>query len=234
LYYQPQFDLEKEKISGFEALIRWDNPELGFVCPDRFIGIAEETHLIIAIGEWVLKTACLFIKHLHDKGYSNLTISVNVSILQLMQENFVDTVIKVLDLTEIEPKYLELEITESVLMESYQIIHNKLYNLKKLGVRVALDDFGRGYSSLSYLKQLPIDTLKIDKTFIDYISSEDSCDNITGMIVKIGRKMKLTIIAEGVENQQQMDYLKKHSCQKIQGYLISKPLTSEKAIEFIK
>lgn len=234
LYYQPQFDLEKEKISGFEALIRWDNPELGFVCPDRFIGISEETHLIIAIGEWVLKTACLFIKQLHEKGYSNLTISVNVSILQLMQDNFVDTVMEALDLTKLEPKYLELEITESVLMESYQIIYNKLYNLKKLGVRVALDDFGQGYSSLSYLKQLPIDTLKIDKTFIDCISSEDSCDNITGMIVKIGRMMKLTIIAEGVENQQQMDYLINHSCQKIQGYLISKPLNSSQAIEFIK
>ena len=234
LYYQPQFDLGEQKISGFEALIRWDNPELGFVSPDRFIGIAEETHLIIAIGEWVLKTACVFIKHLHEKGCSNLTISVNVSILQLMQENFVDTVMEVLDLTELEPKYLELEITESILMESYQVIHNKLYNLKKIGVRVALDDFGRGYSSLSYLKQLPIDTLKIDKTFIDYITSEDSCDNITGMIVRIGREMKLTIIAEGVEHQYQMDYLKKHSCQKIQGYLISKPLNSEKAIEFIK
>ncbi len=234
LYYQPQLDLEKQGVSGFEALIRWNNPELGFVSPDRFIGIAEETHLIIAIGEWVLKTACKYIKLLHEKGYSNLTISVNVSILQLMQENFVDTVMEVLELTELEPKYLELEITESILMESYQIIHNKLYNLKKLGVRVALDDFGRGYSSLSYLKQLPIDTLKIDKTFIDYITSEDSCDNITGMIVKIGRKMKLSIIAEGVEHQYQMDYLKKHGCQKIQGYLISKPLTTEKVMEFIK
>ena len=233
LYYQPQFDLERDEITGFEALIRWNNPELGFVSPDRFIGIAEETHLIISIGAWVLKTACVFINNLHKRGYSNLTISVNVSILQLMQENFVDTVMEVLDFTKLDPKYLELEITESILMESYQVIHSKLYNLKKLGVRVALDDFGRGYSSLSYLKQLPIDTLKIDKTFIDYITSEDKCDNITGMIVKIGREMKLNIIAEGVEDKHQMDYLKKHGCQKIQGYLISKPMASEKVIEFI-
>lgn len=234
LYYQPQLDLEKEEISGFEALIRWNSPELGFVSPDRFIGISEETHLIIAIGEWVLKTACLFIKQLHEKGYPNLTISVNVSILQLMQDDFVDTVMEVLDLTKLEPKYLELEITESVLMESYQIISNKLNKLKGLGVKIALDDFGQGYSSLSYLKQLPIDTLKIDKTFIDCITNEDSCENITGMIVKIGRMMKMTIVAEGVEKQQQMDYLINHNCQKIQGYLISKPLNSDKAIEFLK
>ena len=232
LYYQPQLDVKTGKISGFEALLRWDNPELGFVPPLKFIGIAEETHLIVSIGQWVLRSACLFLKGLHIRGHSDLTISVNISILQLLQEDFVDTVLQVLESTGINPMYLELEITESILMESYQTISDKLCRLKDMGVKIALDDFGRGYSSLSYLKQLPINTLKIDKSFIDGINSGEAADSLTGTIVMIGRKMGLTILAEGVESREQMEYLTKHRCQKIQGFLISKPLPQDEAGKF--
>ena len=231
LYYQPQLDIKTGKITGFEALLRWNNAELGFVSPLKFIGIAEETHLIISIGEWVLRNACLFLKQLHITGHTDLMISVNISILQLIQEDFVDSVIQILEFIDLPPKYLELEITESILMESYQAISDKLYKLKDRGMKIALDDFGQGYSSLSYLKQLPIDTLKIDKTFIDSINSEKSNDSLTGTIVMIGRKMGLTILAEGVEYQEQLDYLTKHKCHKIQGYLISKPLPPDEAIK---
>ncbi len=231
LYYQPQFDIKSGRISGFEALLRWKNPELGFVPPMKFIGIAEETHLIISIGQWVLRNACFFLKKLHMKGHKDLTISVNISILQLIQEDFVDSVLQILEFIDLPPEFLELEITESILMESYETISDKLRRLKGMKVKIALDDFGQGYSSLSYLKQLPIDTLKIDKSFIDSINSEKNSDSLTGTIVMIGRKMGLTILAEGVENHEQMEYLIKHKCHKVQGYLISKPLPEDQAIK---
>jgi diguanylate cyclase (GGDEF)-like protein/PAS domain S-box-containing protein len=230
LYYQPQLDIRTNKISGFEALLRWNNPELGFVPPSKFICIAEETHLIISIGEWVLRNACLFLKYLHVKGYTDLTVSVNISTLQFIQEDFIDTVMRILELVDMSPNYLELEITETVLMESYQAISHKLKRLKEIGVKIALDDFGQGYSSLSYLKQLPLDTLKIDKSFIDSINSKEDCLALAGIIVMIGRKMGLTILAEGVEKNEQIDYLKMHKCDKIQGYLISRPLPPQEAV----
>ncbi|NLD49536.1 MAG: EAL domain-containing protein, partial [Clostridiaceae bacterium] len=233
IYYQPQIDMSNGKISGFEALLRWNNKELGFVSPVKFIGIAEETHLIVPIGEWVLKNACSFLKQLHKRGYSDLIMAVNVSILQLMQEDFVDIVQRTLEAEKIDPKCLELEITESVMMESYQAVGDKLKRLKMIGVKIALDDFGQGYSSLSYLKQLPINTLKIDKSFIDSIDSENCNDSITGTIVMIGLKLGLTVIAEGVENQEQLEYLKKHKCHKVQGFLFSKPLPEEAAVNLL-
>jgi diguanylate cyclase (GGDEF)-like protein len=232
VYYQPQIDIESHRITGFEALIRWNNPELGFVSPLDFIGISEETHLIIPIGEWVLRNACILIKQLLEKGYTELTISVNVSIVQLLQKEFVGMVQQVLASMDIAPKHLELEITESIMMESFDTIGNKLNQLKGIGVKIALDDFGKGYSSLSYLKQLPIDTLKIDKTFIDDIIDEKDNVSLTDMIVKIGCKMGMTVLAEGVETQEQYDYLARNSCHKIQGYLISKPMPQQEVIRF--
>jgi diguanylate cyclase (GGDEF)-like protein/PAS domain S-box-containing protein len=231
LYYQPQLNIETGEISGFEALIRWNNPELGMVSPLKFINIAEETHLIIAIGEWVLRSACLFLKKLHDMGFNSLNISVNVSILQLLQEDFVEAVQNTIKEVGLEPGCVELEITESVLMQSYQAISDKLHQLKATGIKLALDDFGQGYSSLSYLKQLPIDTLKIDKSFIDSIKSKNPKDNFIDTIVMIGRKMGLVVLAEGVEYKEQMDYLIKHKCHKVQGYLISRPVPETDAIK---
>ena len=234
LYYQPQLDLMTNKISGFEALIRWKSPELGFVSPAKFISIAEDTRLIISIGEWVLRNASLFLKQLHQMGYTNLKMSVNVSMLQLLQDDFVELVTDVLELAQIDPTYMELEITESILMESYEAIAGKLKLLRARGVNIALDDFGKGYSSLNYLRQLPITTLKIDKSFIDTISEEGKNKSLTDLIIKIGRSMELCVVAEGVETQEQMDYLVRHNCDIIQGYLFSKPLPKDEAIHQLR
>ena len=234
LNYQPQLDIRTGEISGFEALLRWTNPELGSVPPLRFIGIAEETHLIIAIGDWVLRKSCEFLKEFYMRGHTKLTIAVNVSILQLLQENFVDSVLETVQSVGLEPSCLELEITESILMQSYQVIRDKLLQLKEAGIKIALDDFGQGYSSLSYLKQLPINTLKIDKCFIDSINSKNPKDNFIDTIIMIGHKMGLVVLAEGVENKEQMDYLIKHKCHMAQGYLISRPVPEEKAAEFFQ
>lgn len=234
IYYQPQLDIDTMKISGFEALIRWKNPKLGFVSPIKFIKFAEDTHLIIPIGAWILKNACIFIKSLHNQGYSHLTIAVNISMLQLLQENFIDTVMQIIESVDLDPKLLELEITESILMESYEAIGAKLEQLRSKGVKIALDDFGQGYSSLSYLKQLPITTLKIDKIFIDSISAENSEKSFTDIIIMIGRRMGLTVLAEGVETQEQLKYLAKYQCHKIQGYLFSKPLPQKEAEELLQ
>lgn len=222
--YQPQLDLDTGRISGFEALLRWRSPELGDVPPVRFIKIAEDTHSIIEIGKWVLKNACCFIKEIHRSGSPGLSVSVNISILQLLQEDFVDEVMNVLFQLDLAPACLELEITESILMESYEIIGKKLRLLQHYGVRIALDDFGKGYSSLHYLLRLPINTLKVDKSFIDSIISEEKESTLAGQIISIGKGMGLCVIAEGVETKQQMDYLISHGCHKIQGYYFSRPL----------
>ncbi len=233
LYYQPQVDIGDYRVSGLEALIRWKSPELGFVSPLRFISIAEDSHMIIPIGEWVLKNACLYIKRLHQQGYGGLSISVNISMLQLLQDDFADKVMEILDYVKLDPEYLELEITESILMESYEVIAEKLKLLKSKGIKIALDDFGKGYSSLNYLKQLPISTLKIDKSFIDTIGSAGKHKSLTNLMVRIGKTMGLSVVAEGVETQEQLDYLVKHKCDKYQGYLFSKPLTADKVIEIL-
>lgn len=234
LHYQPQLDINTSKISGFEALIRWRNPELGAVSPLKFVDVAEATHLIIPIGEWVVKNACIFLKKLHQQEYKDITISVNISILQLLQDDFVDMVMEVLDSVKLDPGYLELEITESILMESYETIGDKLKLLRGKGVKIALDDFGKGYSSLYYLKQLPITTLKIDKSFIDTIAADSSNKSLIRLIVEIGRNMDLCVVAEGVETREQLDYLAKHKCDKIQGYLFSRPMPENQIYTLMK
>ncbi len=231
LYYQPQYDFEKDSIAGFEALIRWNNPELGMISPDRFISIAEENHMIIPIGIWVLKTACEFLRRLHRTGYQNLNISVNISMIQLLQEEFVDIVMDTITNAGINAKHLELEITESILMESYETIAGKLKLLRSKGIKIALDDFGKGYSSLNYLKSLPITTLKIDKVFIDTINENKKEKSFTDLIVNLGRSLDLCVIAEGVETPEQKDYLVKHKCNKMQGYLFSKPLPEDEILQ---
>jgi len=234
LYYQPQLDLATKKISGFEALIRWNSPELGFVSPLRFIGIAEDTHMILPIGEWVLRNACMYLKGLHRQGHGELTMSVNISMVQLIQEDFAEMVLDALEETKLDPKYLELEITESTLMESYDIMESKLSALSQKGLRFALDDFGKGYSSLNYLSQLPISTLKIDKSFVDTIGSDGKQNSMTNLIVKIGRSIGLNVVAEGVETREQLDYLTKNKCDRIQGYLFSKPMPEKAVAGFLE
>lgn len=234
LYYQPQVDIKTKKVVGFEALIRWNSPILGWVMPLEFINLAEETGIIVSIGEWVLKTACIQNKKWKDKGYSYDFISINVSPIQLKDSNFLSTVRKVLEETDLKPEYLEVEITESVMMESLELNLGVITELKNMGVRVALDDFGSGYSSLNYLKSIPINTLKIDKTFIDGICKHSYEDIITGEIIKLAHKMKLEVVAEGVEMEEQIKYLEGENCNKIQGYYFGKPMPPEDINMFLE
>ncbi len=234
LYYQPQVDPRTGKVGGFEALLRWVSPELGMVSPFKFIRITEETGMIVQLGAWVLEQACSFVKSLQLITGANFLVSVNVSIIQLMQDNFVQQVLAILDKYQVNPEFIELEITESVLIESFDTIYQKLNALRENRIRIALDDFGKGYSSLNYLCQLPISTLKIDKIFIDNIMDVNKERIITGDIVAIGHKIGLAVVAEGVETREQVDYLLNYGCDKIQGYFYSKPITEEEVVPFLK
>lgn len=234
IYYQPQYDLKTNKVAGIEALLRWNSPELGFVSPIDFIKVAEDTHLIIPLGAWVLKEACAFLKKLHSMGFANITVSVNISMLQLIQKDFNDMVMGILEDFKLEPACLELEITESILMESFDTIGRKLEDLNRKGIRIALDDFGKGYSSLNYLRQLPISTLKVDKSFIDNIPSENNYKDLTGHIVTIGKSMGMCVIAEGVERLEQLEYLVQYECDKVQGYLYSKPIPEKDLVKLLQ
>lgn len=231
LYYQPQYRLESQRLAGFEALLRWNNPDLGMVSPLDFIKIAEETRLIIPLGRWVLQNACRFLQRLHQRGLEDLTVAVNVSILQLLQNDFSDWVLETIAQYGLKPRDLEVEVTESVLMVSYDSISGNLETLDKQGVGIALDDFGTGYSSLSYLTQMPISSLKIDKSFINGISPGKDRKSLVGQIVMLGQSMGMSVVAEGVETQEQLDYLARFHCDKIQGYLFSKPLPEDRAEE---
>lgn len=227
LYYQPQVDLTLNKVTGLEALLRWKSPELGYVSPLKFIRVAEDSHLIIPLGAWVLSKACTFLKSLHEQGFEHLTMSVNISMLQLLQTDFNELVLDTLQSSGLEPGYLELEITESVLVESYDHVSAKLNELREKNIKIALDDFGTGYSSLSYLTHLPISTLKIDKSFIDLIPTETNQAALVEQIIMIGKRMNMCVIAEGVERKEQLEYLQEHGCDKIQGYLFSKPIAAK-------
>ena len=233
LYYQPQIDMDTGKICKFEALLRWHNQKLGNVPPIKFIEIAEETHLINPIGDWVLNEACRFLKELHSLGQSDIRISINVSAIQLMQVDFVDKVINTLKHYDVDPKYLEIEVTESVLIEFYENIREKLVLLKSKGISIALDDFGSGYSSLKYLTQMPINTLKIDKSFIHSISQNIQGEILTSMIISLGKKLGLSVVAEGVETKEQVKYLEKIKCHMIQGYYYSKPVPREEVFNLL-
>ncbi len=226
VYNQPQINVKSKTIDGFEALVRWQNPDLGLVSPENFINIAEETGFIIPLGEWILRTSCKFIQAINKLKSSEYKISVNISVIQLLQDNFTDILEKVLLDTGLSPALLELEITESVIMDSPELIVDKLKLLREKGISIALDDFGTGYSSLAYLRTIPISTLKIDKMFIDDISGSECETSLTDSIIDLGHKIGLTIVAEGVESNYQLEYLECNHCDKIQGYLFSKPLPS--------
>jgi diguanylate cyclase (GGDEF)-like protein/PAS domain S-box-containing protein len=224
LYYQPIIDVDQGGIKGFEALIRWNHPEKGIVFPDKFISVAEENGTIIEIGKWVIINACKYAKSIYDIGYTNFYVSVNVSTLQLIQRDFTDFIFETLENIGLSPELLLLEITESVLMESMDLVIEKLKKLKDNNIKIALDDFGCGYSSLKYLKMLPINTVKIDKSFIDDIKSEDDVKGMARSIILLAKQLGLSVIGEGVETNEQLSYLKKHGCDRFQGYLISKPV----------
>ncbi|KGE20175.1 hypothetical protein PWYN_13170 [Paenibacillus wynnii] len=233
LYYQPQVDLAQNKITGLEALLRWNSPVLGYVSPLKFIKVAEDSHIIIPLGAWVLQKACDFLKKLHGQGFTELTMSVNISMLQLLQTDFNELVVDTLQASGLEPHYLELEITESVLVESYDYVSDKLKQLRDLNIKIALDDFGTGYSSLSYLTHLPISTLKIDKSFIDTIRTGTNQSTLVEEIILIGKRMSMSVVAEGVEKTGQLEYLQEQGCDKIQGYLFSRPLAADAIVELL-
>ena len=234
LYYQPQVDAKTKKVKGLEALIRWNHPVQGIIPPFQFIEIAEETGLIGPIGKWVLETACKQGKLWHDRGYKDLKIGVNVSAYQFEQESFVPIIREVLEETEMNPKNLDLEITESIAMKNEIAVITKLKKLKKIGVKVSMDDFGTGYSSLSYLNRFPIDTLKIPREFVMEIKPYHDKRNIIEAIIAIAKSLELSIIAEGVENEMQLKFLRDRDCDFIQGYFYSKPLPVDMVEDFLK
>lgn len=227
LYYQPQYRTKEKNIMGFEALVRWKSETLGIVSPGKFIPIAEESGLIIPLGDWILEEAIKFIKMIQQQGYPEMIISVNISAIQLIQDNFSDKVSELIKKYDLAPEYLELEITESVMMESMDSVINNINYIKEMGISIALDDFGTGYSSLNYLTKIPINTLKIDKSFIENIGIMREKNLLIGSIVEIGRKLGLSIVAEGVETVDQYNYLARMRCERIQGYFFSKPLPQE-------
>jgi len=224
VHYQPQLDLPSGRISGVEALLRWQSPMLGPVSPVDFIPLAEETGLIIPIGEWVLRTACHQAKAWRDEGIDLERMAVNISVLQFVQPSFPSLVARILEETGLEASALELEITESLLMRDPDGATRTLQTLKELGVQLAIDDFGTGYSSLSRLKQLPLDRLKIDKAFVREVNSQPDDAAIATAVIAMAESMGLRVIAEGVENEAQLHFLKSKHCDEVQGYYLSRPL----------
>jgi diguanylate cyclase (GGDEF)-like protein len=226
LHYQPQVDTEHGRIVGTEALVRWQHPDLGIVYPAEFITLAEETGLIVPLGEWVLRAACAQTQAWHKAGYPNLTVAVNLSARQFQHQGLMDTIARVLKETELDPRTLELEITESIAMQNADFTNVILRHLKDMGVRIAMDDFGTGYSSLSYLRKFPIDTLKIDQSFVRDLTSDPNDAAIANAIIVLAHSLKLKVVAEGVETPEQETFLKTHQCDKLQGYLYNRPLSA--------
>jgi len=223
VHYQPQFDLTRGRIIGAEALLRWKHPELGLVSPAHFLPIAEETGLIVPIGDWILRTACDQNARWNREGHRGLRVSVNVSSQQFLEPGLADVVKSALDQSGLVPISLELEITESSLLRDVEVTVNTLRRLKDLGVRLAIDDFGTGYSSLAYLKRLPIDVLKIDQSFIRALTTDPADATITQTIVQLAAGLNLTTIAEGVETLEQLLLLGSYGCSRMQGFLFGKP-----------
>jgi diguanylate cyclase (GGDEF)-like protein/PAS domain S-box-containing protein len=224
LYYQPQIDTRHGKMTGVEALVRWRHPELGLVPPQTFIGLAEESGLIVSIGEWVLRTACQQCRAWQEQGFSAINVAVNLSSLQFQQPNLVDMVAEILSTTGLDPAHLELEVTESTAMKDLEFTRILLEKLSQMGISISLDDFGTGYSSLGYLKRFPLNGLKIDRTFICDLPDDRQDLAITTAIIALGRGLKLNVVAEGVETEAQYQILRSLGCETMQGYLFNQPL----------
>jgi len=233
LYYQPQMNLKTQVIYGLEALLRWQHPELGLVSPGKFIPLAEETGLIVPIGEWVIKTAVAQNKAWQTLGLPPIRIAVNLSARQFEQANLVEKVAEILTETGLQPHLLELEITETTLMHNVELARQTLDKLLKLGVHISMDDFGTGYSSLGYLKKFPFNTLKIDQSFIRELEANPEDLAIVSAVITLGRGFNLKVIAEGVETLEQLELLRDLQCEEIQGYWLSKPLKAEEVPKFL-
>ncbi len=233
VHYQPIFDFRSGRISGMEALLRWNHPEMGSIPPGMFIPLAEANGVMVPIGTWAMRTACRQARQWHEAGFKNLSLAVNLSVCQLQQPDLVQRVREILEETQIQPRMLELEITESSAMQSPETSVRTLYELKKLGVRISLDDFGTGHSSLSYLKRFPIDTLKIDQSFVRDITTDPDTAAIVSAIIAMARSLRLKVIAEGVEFTEQANFLRRYNCDQMQGYLIKGPVPAHEFVDLI-
>ncbi|MDF2684617.1 MAG: ykoW [Brevibacillus sp.] len=233
LYYQPQVSTSDGTIVGMEALLRWNHPERGLVSPDQFIAVAEETGLIVPIGEWVLQTACQQNKDWQDLGLPPIRVAVNLSARQFLKKDFTQMVADILEQTGLPPHYLELEITESTMIDVHRA-SNTLAELKQLGVYIAIDDFGTGYSSLSYLKEFPLNRLKIDRSFVRDMKKSASNRAIVSTIISMAHHLELNVIAEGVETDDELAFLQENLCEEVQGYLFSEPLPLEEITTYLQ
>lgn len=226
LVYQPQIDTETGIISGLEALLRWQHPEIGAIRPNDFIGLAESTGLIIFIGAWVLRTACMQARKWQDAGLPAVPVAVNVSAVQLRHEGFCKLVRRVLEEAGLDPKYLELELTEGNLLKNVDVLL-LLQELREIGVTLTIDDFGTGYSNFSYLRQFKVHRIKIDQSFLRGVPENADDVAITTAILNVARALHLDVLAEGVENAKQLDFLRMHNCHGAQGFYISNPVAAE-------
>jgi diguanylate cyclase (GGDEF)-like protein len=234
LHYQPQVELATGHIVGVEALLRWRCPERGLVSPEQFIPLAEESGLVVPLGEWVLRKACAQARIWRDTGYPPLRVAVNFSACQFRQKNLVDLVKAVLDENELPPEYLEVEITESTLMQDTATSLRTLQELRACGISISLDDFGTGYSSLSYLKRFPVDALKIDRSFVCDIPQDADDVAINSAIIAMAAKLNIRVIAEGVETLEQLDFLRSEGCALVQGYYLQRPASAQDLAAMLK
>ena len=234
LNYQPQVDINTGRIYGAEALMRWYDPGYGLISPKEFIPIAEESGLIMPIGEWLLRTACLQVKTWQNNGFNDIKLAVNISLRQFMQKEFAHTVDRILKEAGLDAGYLELELTESIIMDNAETVIKILNELKQIGVSLAIDDFGTGYSSLIYLKHMPIDIIKIDQSFVRDMTVDNDDAAICDAIIKLAKSLDLEVIAEGVETMEQLELLRRLDCKNIQGYVVSKPLSCDDFEMFLR
>jgi EAL domain-containing protein (putative c-di-GMP-specific phosphodiesterase class I) len=233
LHFQPFFDLKTSEVLGAEALLRWRHPELGLIPPGEFIPIAELSGLIVPIGEWVLRTACAEARKWHENGYPALTVSVNLSSRQFQQTDLGSQVTHALEESGLDADKLDLEITESCAMQNAEHSINTLQGLKRQGVRISMDDFGTGYSSLNYLKRFPIDRIKLDQSFVRDLPADKDDAAIAMAVIAMGRSLELVVIAEGVETEEQLQFLSSHHCDQLQGFLLSRPLPAAAFEKFL-
>ena len=234
LHYQPKVDVRDGRITGAEALVRWANPEFGLISPVDFIPLAEDSGMIVSIGAWVLKESCRRAREWHRRGHAKLCIAVNVSIRQLHESDFIDTVREALEASGLEPSALIIELTENMLMENAESNVVKLRDLKRLGVRLSIDDFGTGYSSLSYLQRFPLDQLKIDRSFVAEITGLNSHAPIVKAVVSLAHDLGLSVVAEGIETHHQLAHVRAYGCEEYQGYYCSKPLPAEEFLALVE
>jgi EAL domain-containing protein (putative c-di-GMP-specific phosphodiesterase class I) len=227
LHYQPAVDLASGEVSGMEALLRWKHPQQGLIMPWRFIPIAEESGMIVPIGEWALRTACLQARAWQQQGYPPLRLAVNLSACQFYQRNLAEVIARTLKDSALDPAWLELELTESLLMQNAELTHATLRTLNTMGVRFSIDDFGTGYSSLGYLKRFPLDTLKIGRSFVRDVPADPDDAAIVSAIIAMAHTLEMRVIAEGVETEAQRAFLEAQGCDAFQGYVYGPPLPPE-------